>query len=96
MQCEQRAEPGGRLSVVLKFHPYKSLTKEADKTAVLNSSALGFDKHAQLLYVKISLNQLNFLSGVRVCDVSAFYQVFFSREGILPAASCALATVTLS
>lgn len=94
MQCEQRAEPGGRLSVVLKFHPYKSLTKEADKTAVLNSSAPGFDK--QLLYVKISLNQLNFLSGVRVCDVSASYQVFFSREGILPAASCALVTVTLS
>lgn len=94
MQCEQRAEPGGRLSVVLKFHPYKSLTKEADKTAVLNSSALGFDKHAQLLYVKISLNQLNFLSGV--WDVSAFYQVFFSREGILPAASCTLVTVTLS
>lgn len=46
--------------VDLKFHPYKSLTKEADKTAVLNSSVLGFDKHSPLLDVKISLNQLNF------------------------------------
>lgn len=44
----------------LKFHPYKSLTKEADKTAVLNSSALGFDKHSALLNVKILLNQLSF------------------------------------
>lgn len=77
MQCEQRAEPGGRLSVVLKFHPYKSLTKEADKTAVLNSSALGFDKHAQLLYVKISLNQLIFFFLSGVCDVSAFLSGVF-------------------
>lgn len=87
MQCEQRAEPGGRQSMDLKFHPYKSLTKEADKTAVLNSSALGFDKHAQLLHVKILAEPVEFLSGVRVGNVSAFYQMFFSCERILPAAS---------
>lgn len=87
MHCEQRAEPGGKQSMDLKFHPYKSLTKEADKTAVLNSSALSFDKHAQLLYVKILAESVEFLSGVRVGNVSAFYQMFFGRERILPAAS---------
>ena len=44
----------------LEFHPYKSLTKEEDKTAVLNSSVHGFDKHSPLLYVKIPLSPLNF------------------------------------
>lgn len=69
----------------LKFHPYKSLTKEADKTAVLNSSALGFDKHSPLLYVKNLAEPVEFLSGIQVCNVSAFYQMLFSYEGILPA-----------
>lgn len=60
MQCEERSAPGERHLVNLKFHPYKSLTKEADKAAVLNSSALGFDKHSALFNVNISQNQLNF------------------------------------
>lgn len=82
----------------LKFHPYKSLTKEADKTAVLNSSALGFDKHSPLLYVEISLNQLNFCRGsksvmsllfIRCCLVMKEYYLLLTMHVFLVTLSVA-------
>lgn len=81
----------------LKFHPYKSLTKEADKTAVLNSSALGFDKHSPLLDVKLSLNQLHFYQESESAASLPFIRRYLvMKEYYLPLTVHLLVTLNLA